>query len=202
MSNNLKLNTFKKIPKYYLMKRRSALKNIGLITGGLLLFPSCDVSDEKVSIILNKLKIDAAKEALLKSIVNTILPEGKVPGGLSAKSHNFIWYYIDDCVSEEEQIGFIGGLEEFNQKSNTEIGQKFVDSDDKVRLQTLNDFMANKDESTINDFLSAVKGLSIWNYLNSEYIMTNEMPYKLVPGAGTYKGCKTIDPNEKININA
>ena len=75
------------------MKRRSALKNIGLITGGLLLFPSCAISDEKVSIILNKLKIDADQEALLKSIVDTMIPEGEILGGLSAKSHNFICPY-------------------------------------------------------------------------------------------------------------
>ena len=184
------------------MKRRNALKNLGLITGGILLFPSCDFSDEKVSIILNKLKIDATQETLLKEIIDTMLPEGEIPGGISAKSHNFVWYYIDDCVSEEEQVGFMRGLDEFDQKSKIAIGKNFADSDETIRLQTLNDFMTNEDESTINDFLEAVKRLSVWNYMNSEYIMTNEMPYKLVPGAGSYIGCKTINPNEKININA
>jgi hypothetical protein len=62
--------------------------------------------------------------------------------------------------------------------------------------------MANEDEPKIQQFLNSTKSLAAWNYMNSEFIMTNEMPYKLVPGAGTYIVCKTIDPNKKININA
>jgi hypothetical protein len=76
----------------------------------LLLFPSSDITDEKATIILYKLKINANQESLLNAIVGTILPEGEIPGGLTAKSNNFIWYYIDDCVSPEDQTNFINSL--------------------------------------------------------------------------------------------
>ena len=179
------------------MDRRNALKNIGLFSGGMLLFPSCDFSDEKVSIILNKLKINAHQEALLTAIVDTIIPEDETPGGITTKCHNFVWAYIDDCVSEEDQQNFIAGLNEFDLQSNSNFDQNSLEE----RTAVINDFIKSDDE-IIKNFLNSVKGLSVWCYTNSEHFLTNEMPYKLVPGAGSYVTCKTIDPNQKININA
>ncbi len=185
------------------MNRRNVLKNLGLITGGVLLFPSCNFSDEKVSIILNKLQINPSQELLLKEIVDTILPEGEIPGGISLKAHNFVWVMVDDCTSKEKQNSFINGLNIFNDKVSETTGNKFVSLDAQKKLETLQEFMANKDLDTeVLYFLNSTKRLAIRGYMISEYIMTNEMPYKLVPGAGTYEGCKTIDNTKKININA
>lgn len=185
------------------MKRRNALKNLGLITGGILLFPSCDFSDEKVSIILNKLKINTTQETLLKNIVDTMLPEGEIPGGVSLKAHNFVWVMIDDCSTKERQDSFINGLNMFDDKVSETTGNKFVSLDSQEKLKSLDGLMANKElDADIRNFLRTTKQLAIRGYMVSEYIMTNEMPYKLVPGAGTYEGCKTIDNTKKININA
>lgn len=183
------------------MNRRNALKNLGLFTGGMLLFPSCDFSDEKVSIVLNKLNITGIQEALLKSVVDTIIPEGDTPGGIIAKCHNFIWTYIDECTSEKEQKDFITGLDAFSEKSSKELGKKFSVNDHEARLHVIKLCTEKGANETIKSFLQYTKNLSVWCYMNSEYFMTQEMPYKLVPGAGSYKTCKTIDPNQKININ-
>ena len=53
--SNLILN-FYLLLKYY-MRRRVALKNLGLITGSILFLPSCNFSEEKAAIALNKLQI-------------------------------------------------------------------------------------------------------------------------------------------------
>ncbi|OIQ37190.1 MAG: hypothetical protein BM563_09070 [Bacteroidetes bacterium MedPE-SWsnd-G1] len=179
------------------MNRRNALKNLGLFTGGVLLFPSCDFSDEKVGIILNKLKINAKQESLLTSIVDTIIPEDNTPGGISAKCHNFVWACIDDCTSPEDQKKFIEGLNEFNTKTNDSFDQKNMEERTKIVDSSFSD-----ENKNIQNFLNSVKGLSVWCYTKSEHFLTVEMPYKLVPGAGTYNTCKTIDPNQKINSNA
>lgn len=179
------------------MNRRNVLKNLGLFTGGMLLLPSCDFSDEKATIALNKLKITADQEALLTSLVDTIIPETATPGGLSTKCHNFVWVYLDDCTSPEDQQQFIAALNEFDSKYNSSFQEKSLEE----RTAILNDLIENDDEIA-KDFLDSVKRLSVWHYTNSEHFLTNEMPYKLVPGAGSYVTCKTIDPNQKININA
>lgn len=179
------------------MNRRNAIKNLGLFSGGILLFPSCDFSDEKVEIILNKLKINSEQESLLTSIVDTIIPEDNTPGGISTKCHNFVWAYIDDCTSPEDQIKFIEGLNEFNSKTNNSFDQKNIEERTKILVNSL-----SNENKNIQDFLNSVKRLSVWRYTKSEHFLTVEMPYKLVPGAGSYNTCKTIDPNKKINSNA
>ncbi len=183
------------------MKRRAVLKNLGLATGGMLLFPSCDFSDEKVSIILNKLQINSNEEALLKAMVDSILPEGDIPGGIAVKAHNFVWTYIDDCTSPQDQESFIANLKLFDTTSKSLLGKRFENAQENERITILEGFIKGDDE-TLKNFVETVKGLSVWCYMNSEYILTKEMPYRLIPGANSYEPCKTVDPTQRININA
>ena len=183
------------------MKRRTLLKNLSLATGGLLLFPSCDFSDEKVSIILNKLQITPNQEGLLTALVDSILPEGDIPGGIAVKADNFVWAYIDDCSSPEDQERFMTGLKAFESATNALLGKRFESAQESERISVLEGIIKGDDE-TLKDFVETVKGLSVWCYMNSEYILTQEMPYRLIPGANSYEPCKEIDPNQRININA
>ena len=48
------------------MKRRNAIKSLGLITTGLVLIPSCNFLDERTPIVLHKLKITEEEEILLE----------------------------------------------------------------------------------------------------------------------------------------
>ena len=182
------------------MKRRDVLKNIGLASGGMLLFPTCDFSDEKVSIILNKLDINSNQEALLTSIVDSLLPEGDIPGGIAVKAHNFVWTYIDACTSPEDQSSFISSLQLFDSEAASILGQRFEKANEADRIKTL-EAIFEGDNETVKNFIEMVKGISVWCYMNSEYILTNEMPYQLIPGANTYVGCKAIDTTKRININ-
>jgi len=182
------------------MKRREALKNIGLATSGMLLFHACDFTDEKVSIILNKLQINSNQEALLTALVDSLLPESDIPGGIAVKAHNFVWTYIDDCTAPEDQESFISALNLFDSKTNEVLGKHFYKANETDRITTLEKLMNDSDE-TLNNFIEMVKGIAVWCYMNSEYIMTNEMPYQLIPGANTYVGCTPVDSTKRININ-
>jgi hypothetical protein len=78
----------------------------------------------------------------------------------------------------------------------------FVNLKENVRTNMLKNLIKSRDVNTdIQNFLNTTKRIAISGYMNSEYIMTQQMPYKLVPGAGSYVPCKTIIPTEKININ-
>ena len=49
-------------------------------------------------------------------------------------------------------------------------------------------------------FIEISKSYAIVGFMRSEYVMTEVMPYSLVPGKPPV--CRTIDTNEKINIYA
>ncbi|MCK5814881.1 MAG: gluconate 2-dehydrogenase subunit 3 family protein [Flavobacteriaceae bacterium] len=185
------------------MKRRSALKNIGLIAGGIILFPSCNYSEPAASIALKNLNINITEGYLLKQIVDTILPEGEIPGGVALNVHNFIWVIINDCTKEEDQNTFINGLRLFNQAIFNLTDKKFGELSPDERLTSLKSLFEDKSTNEdILEFIDSTKQIAIKGYMNSEYILTEQMPYKLVPGAFSYEPCKSINPNEKVNINA
>ena len=191
------------------MNRRKALKNLGLIAGGIILLPSCDFSDEKVSTILNKLQISIEEEKLLQEIVATILPEGEIPGAKSLKVSDFVWVMIDDMLSDKKQKSFMNGLKLFDVKVRESRKNSFTDLSENDKLIVLKDLLngnTHKDKiekkndlKDVKRFLQAVKYYATWGFMQSEYIMTEIMPYQLVPG--TYGSCETIETNKRININ-
>ena len=146
------------------MKRREALKSIGLVTGGVVLIPSCNLWEEKVSIALNNLQITPRQESLLKEIVDIIIPEDpEIPGGVSLEVHNFVWIMIDDCEPKEKQDQFINGLNQFEVKAKEMKGKKFSKLDGLAKLETINSLMVkseNELEVDINPFLQTMKILS------------------------------------------
>src|SRR5690606_31293627 len=119
------------------MKRRTAIRNIGLVTGGLLFLPSCNFSPDRVPIVLNKLQISTDEEILLESIVDTIVPETDTPGGVALKVQNFVWIQIDDCASPKQQETFLAGLRSFNPLVRERYYDDFVSLDLDKRLEIL-----------------------------------------------------------------
>ncbi len=71
------------------MDRRKALVNLGILTGGMVLLPSCEFSKEKISFALNNLQVTESQESLLKDIVSFLIPEGDLPGAgsLNVQGH-------------------------------------------------------------------------------------------------------------------
>jgi hypothetical protein len=183
------------------MKRRRALKNMGLLTGGLLLFPSCDFSEEKITIILRQLQIPESQQVLLEEIVATIIPEGDLPGARSLNVQNFLWGIVGECMTDEDQQSYLIGLQEFELKFNQADGQIFVALSENERVKILIDLTKKKlKEDDLQEFIQTTKKLTIQGYMMSQFIMTEIMPYQLIPGG--YATCETIDPNKRINTNA
>ena len=58
---------------------------------------------------------------------------------------------------------------------------------------------STKVNDDVKSFFNTTKGLTIFGYMRSEYIMTEVMPYTLIPGS--YGPCETIDNAKRINVN-
>lgn len=184
------------------MDRRRALVNLGILSGGLILLPSCEFSKEKASIALNNLKISASQESLLKEIIASIIPKGEIPGALELNVDEFVWIMVDDCLTRDNQEKFLKGLDSFNDAVTKQSGKSFNKFSEKERVQVLKSMEENNpidENDTGDEFLKILKQLSVFGYMRSEYIMTEVMPYSLVPGK--YGTCETIDPNKRINLN-
>ncbi len=187
------------------MDRRNALRNLGIITGGVVLLPSCDFSEEKASLVLNKLSIMASEESMMKELVSCIIPEGTIPGAASLNVHNFVWIMVDDILKEEEQNRFLNGMKSFEPYVKKSSGQSFTKLNQQQREDVLTSILKlnieakNSSDNDLNFFVSQSKGLTSYGFMQSEYIMKEIMPYSLIPG--TYGPCETIDNSKRINVN-
>lgn len=210
-----------------MMDRRTLLKQLGLFTGGIMLMPACNLDPKMVSVALDNLDITVEQEDLMKLLVEVIIPEGTFPGAKTLEVDKFVWVMADDCLTPKVQMRFIAGLGQFNALFKSKTAKDFANEKAKdERLPFVKEIMQAKapeppplplvevenaaDEKKveipleqylayIQEFVNTVKNFSITGYLQSEYIMTEVMPYALVPGKEAF--CKTIDPSQKVNIH-
>ena len=187
------------------MDRRKALVNLGILTGGMVLLPSCEFSKEKISFALNNLQVTQTQESLLKDIVSALIPEGDLAGAGSLNVHDFVWVMVDDCMDKEKQTAYIRGLNDFDAQIKKLTGKTFASLDSDKRVQAFNDIVEEskdasaKSKDDVHVFFNTTKQFTIMGYMRSEYIMTEVMPYSLVPTK--YGTCETIDNTKRINVN-
>jgi len=184
------------------MNRRKAIKQLGLLTGGMVLLPSCNLSEEKVVRAMNRLRVTTSQEQLMQEIVACIIPEGKLPGALQLNVPDFVWVMADDCLAEEQQEQFMQGLNGFDEQIRALYDEEFMDLEDPEKLAALK-VLEDPGEAMVwkevTFFVKKAKEFSILGFMQSEYIMTEVMPYPLIPGKNP--ACQTIDPQQRINVN-
>lgn len=166
------------------MDRRSAIKNLTFLAGGVFLFPSClKHEDGKVSIKLNKMHIDAAQEKAVAAVAETIIPQTNTPGAKALNVHQFVLKMLDDCRSKKDQEMFTKGLSQLDDLSQKQYNKDFADGDSKQREAVLM-LIENKQQikPELTDFYQMTKQLTVEGYTISKYVMTTKLPYELVPG--------------------
>ncbi len=170
------------------MNRRDALRSLALLTGGLVLVPSCDMLQEDILEAYEKLQITPSLRDLLASISDTIIPQGRLKGAADLEIQDFILVMVNDCMDEENRTDFTTGLTHFNDFSKTNSGKKFEKLDRSQREELIKIGMASEDEidAAIRHFLNTSKRFTIQGFMLSEYMQTEIKPYSLIPG--TYKG--------------
>lgn len=170
------------------MNRRTVIKNLALIIGGAALLPACDREAGKASVILKNINITGSQEALIGDIVETIIPKTETPGAKDLKLHLFVLKMVDDCYSKDDQHAFLTGIGEFNDAVKKQYGNEFAALTPKQREEVLlsiendKDPKSNSTSATLKRFYSILKGQTVNGYVNSQYFMTKQVVYELVPG--------------------
>jgi hypothetical protein len=179
------------------MERRTALKQLMLITSGAILLPACVKNIKQVSIDLKNLKLSSDQEALLAEITETIIPGTETPGAKDLGLHQFVLQMVDDCFEPEQQQTFLSGLSLFEESTEQKFGDSFASLEKGQRENMLRelDLIKTGDneaekEKPLNTFYAITKELTVRGYMTSEYVMTNQLYYNMIPGR--FQGCVEI----------
>ena len=95
-----------------MIRRRKALKNIGLLTGGMLSITySCNIIPE-IS-YTNLPLIDSEQQELIAVICNLLLPNKSDAFPTPESREHFVLSMINDCLDDKERIKFLDGFKTF-----------------------------------------------------------------------------------------
>lgn len=195
------------------MNRRDVLKRLAVLSGGVMLVPSCDFTREDVLLAYDNLQISEENKATLQKLCNIIIPShAQYQGAEELALSDFVLVMIDDCYGPEDQQVFSEGLKRMDQYAFEQTRQNFLSLSQDHAEEMVRNILHhplieedNADNSEAQDFeairycVETTKSLTIQGYMASEYIMTEVMPYQLVPGP--FHGKVPVVENERININ-
>lgn len=163
------------------MERRTVIKNLIVFCGTAWFIPSSLAGCGNPSQTYGLSWISDEEVSKLSDVVETIIPENDTPGAKKLGVHLFVLTMVKDCTSKKQQESFTNGLKELDNVSEKLSGETFLKANVAQRQQVLSGNVANSSPD-FKYFLSEVKRLTILGYSTSEYVMTNLVPYELVPG--------------------
>jgi hypothetical protein len=175
------------------MDRRKLLKNIAIVSGGLITLPewmvSCGVSDTTI----HPTSFSVAEQKILASITDTIIPAGNSIGALSVGVDKFLQKLIDDCYEKDVQDNIKAQLKALEGSAGTTHKKSFGDCTQAEREGLLFKLSSSQDKAQ-KDFFDLAKSETIRGFNTSQKVMTDYLNYKVAPGH--YYGCidvKTAD---------
>ena len=150
------------------MKRRTAIRNVVLMSAGAALLYAC--KEKAATVTLKSFPITGTEEDVLNELTEMIIPKTDFIGAKDLKTAEFILLIADDCMSPEEQKRFTSGLKTFADKGFAKMsaGEK-------------KDFISKLDGDA-KSFFETVKDATIWNFTTSqEYLAQVKNITTLIP---------------------
>ena len=182
------------------MHRRSVIKKLGLFTGGMVLLPSCTFTKEQVDVAIGDMGFTESLKEFLGIVVEYMIPTADISESSELKLSEFVIVMANDCLSAEENKSYVKGMSDLEIKSKENHNASFEKLSKNDQNKMIKELLENESSVDSAFFINKTKQYAILGYMQSELVMTQEMPYKLIPGS--YENCATIDPSQKININA
>jgi hypothetical protein len=172
-----------------MMNRRTALKNISLVTGSVISLPawmvSCGISDKNT----HQSGFNSTEQKILSAVTDTIIPAGTSIGALSVGVDKFLQKLIDDCYEKPIQDNVKQQLHALDIAADNDHSKSFSDCTQQQReklLLKLED-SANKEEK---EFFALMKTETIRGFNTSQKVMEEYLNYKVAPGH--YYGCVPV----------
>jgi Gluconate 2-dehydrogenase subunit 3 len=174
------------------MNRRTAIRNVLIISAGARLLPSC-VNEDKSAIALKNISLSGSQERMLAELTEAIIPAtSNFIGAKGLKAHEFVLTMVDDCTSPEDQKQFTEGLKAFDKLSHDRFGQLFTGYTAEQRKSLLSAIESKKDiPGEVVKFYGTVKRYTVQSFTSSKEYMTGIRKYNMVPGSN-FKGCVPV----------
>jgi hypothetical protein len=169
------------------MNRRTAIRNVILLSAGAALLPSCSNEDKTAA---DGSYISESDKAMLAAICEAILPKTtNFIGSSDLKSHEFVLTMVNDCQSPEERRQFISGMNEFAATSKEKMNGAFSKSTPEKKKAFLQLVEKKQDipEAALK-FYETTRRYTLQSFTSSKEYMTDIRNYKMVPGPN-FKGC-------------
>lgn len=174
------------------MNRRSAIRNVFIISTGAALLPACAGEDKGV-IPLKNLSLTGSQERVLSALTESILPKTRsFAGAADLKAHEFLLTMMDDCTSPEEQKKFADGQKAFDELTRKKFSKLFSECSAEQKSELLKAIENKTDipkEAAV--FYNTVKGYTIQSFTSSKEYLTKIKKYQMVPGSN-FKGCVPV----------
>ena len=183
------------------MKRRDALKNIGLTAGFIVatptvlsLFQSCksDVATWTPSFLTEE------QGVVLNNIIDVILPKTDTPSASDVNVAEFIDKYVKEVYTNEEQEGYKHSFEILvsllKSDYNTNVS-KITDANYMNLLDThlvLDSNGSGSENEDVSEFLNGIRNTTIHAYKISEKVGETILAYDPVPGIPKIS-CMTVE---------
>ncbi len=159
------------------MDRRKAIKNLAIVSGGLITLPqwmvSCGVSDTTI----HQSSFSIAEQKLLASITDTIIPAGNSIGALSVGVDKFLQKLIDDCYEKDVQDNVKAQLKNLEGSAKATNKRSFSESTQAQREELL----LKLSTSTVKqekDFFDLIKSETIRGFNTSKEVMLDYLDTK------------------------
>ncbi len=187
------------------MKRRTALKQLGLLAGTAVLLPSCiGKTITQPTITLHKIAITGNQENVLAAMANCLIPKTDTPGASELKAHHFALRMIDDCSEPEAQQKFLTGLSQVEKAMEDKTGKTFEEATaeeqqlffKEVAAGTVVPKLKEGEVNVIAEFYSPFRNFVIQGYMGSEYVMADVFGYNMIPGR--FDGVVEINANSDL----
>ena len=163
------------------MDRRKAIKNIAIVSGGLITLPqwmvSCGVSDTTI----HQTSFSVAEQKILASITDTIIPAGNSIGALSVGVDKFLQKLIDDCYEKDAQDNVKVQLGTLDGSAKATNKKSFSDCTQAQREELLLKLSTSTNKAE-KDFFDLIKLETIRGFNTSQKVMQEYLGYKVAPG--------------------
>lgn len=172
------------------MKRRSYLKNILTVSGGLIALPSWATSWNIITLKTYISSFTKIEQDLLAAIADTIIPVGDSVGAKTVGVDQFLQKLFEHCYEKEINDNLKKQMAAIEAKAQSLYATSFTVCTQSQREALLLEFSnsAVKDEK---DFYNLLKSETIRGFSTSELVMTKYLNYKIAPGY--YYGCVTFN---------
>jgi len=174
------------------MNRRTAVRNIVVISAGASLLPACTTSPDVSSLRTKNFRLTGSQESMLAVLSETIIPKtNNFAGASDLESYRFVVTMIRDCASPEEEKSFIDGMKAFEDACKKKFDTSFIKCTPQQKNDLLKEMEAGKDDNAAK-FYKTVKRYTIQSFTSSKDYLLNVKKWKMVPGP-VFKGCIPVN---------